>query len=188
MTKRYNELEQPPAVHRITRSEFHALAELLDDDHRHELFEGTIYEMTPPGFPHARTHARLLTQLGPQLKTDVVELYSGGIIIDELTELWPDLCLVRSAATETLHAESVPLVIEVAVSSLERDRKEKAHAYVHGGVREVWVIDVLGKQIFSFVSDITEPFAVKERVISGLWISPSELREVKISPTALFAD
>lgn len=40
------------------------LLELPDDGYRYELINGELERMTPPGFPHGRIQARLLTPLG----------------------------------------------------------------------------------------------------------------------------
>ena len=48
------------------------------------------------------------------------------------------------------YPEEVLLLIEVADTTLNFDRKRKAVSYARAGIADYWVIDVKGEQVFVF--------------------------------------
>lgn len=59
----------------------------------------------------------------------------------------PDLAIVASGDYSQRHPTSAPLIIEVAESSLDYDRKTKAPLYAAAGVPEYWIVDVVARVI-----------------------------------------
>jgi len=57
----------------------------------------------------------------------------------------PDLTLVPLADYSAAHPTSAFLVIEIANSSLRKDRSIKAEVYASAGVPEYWVVDLAGR-------------------------------------------
>jgi Uma2 family endonuclease len=131
--------------------EFHRMAEvgILKEDDRVELINGEIIPMTPIGPQHAACVnwlARLLIQRVP---ADIVVYVQNPLQLANDIELYPDLALLRPHSNRYRDRSPCPedmlLVIEVADTSLERDRSNKVPLYAEAGIPEAWLID-LGRQ------------------------------------------
>lgn len=146
------ELETPPyPVHRFSVAEYHRLVEtgLLDEDARVELLEGWIV----PKMPHSTRHGgtiqivqrRLLEQLpvGWELRIQLP-------VITEDSEPEPDVAVVLSSESQYLDhhpsAGEVTLVVEVADSSIFKDRR-KAALYASIGVPAYWIVNLQDRSV-----------------------------------------
>ena len=73
--------------------------------------------------------------------------------IPDFDEPEPDLAIVRGSKGEYFRLKRPPepsevaLVIEVAESSLQRDRTEKLRAYAHGRIATYWIVNLLEGQV-----------------------------------------
>jgi Uma2 family endonuclease len=59
----------------------------------------------------------------------------------------PDLAVVRRQAFGDPHPDRALLVIEVADTSLRKDREVKRDIYAEAGVPEYWIVDVAGRAV-----------------------------------------
>ncbi|MCB0609467.1 MAG: Uma2 family endonuclease, partial [Lewinella sp.] len=75
----------------------------------------------------------------------------------------PDIAVLkmRSDLYSDAHprAEDILLVIEVAGSSLQKDRQVKMPLYAEAGIPEAWVIDLEGKTIEVYSSPAPEGYS-----------------------------
>ncbi len=120
-------------------------AGILAEDDRVELIEGEIVEMSPIGSRHSACIDRvnkLFNRLGDQF---IVRVQSP-IRLNDFSEPLPDVSLLRPH--EDFYAQAHPspaavlLLIEVADTSVEYDRKVKVPLYARAGIPEVWLIDL----------------------------------------------
>src|SRR6267378_1755712 len=127
---------------------YHKLGELgiFDEDDRVELLDGQIVEMTPIGGPHAACVYRLTNLLARRTGGDVGVSVQNPVVLDPRWEPQPDIAILRrpggSGGAWRATARDVVLVIEVADSSLERDRDVKIPRYAHEGIAEAWLVDL----------------------------------------------
>jgi Uma2 family endonuclease len=139
--------------HRITVEEYYRMAEvgLLAPGVRAELINGEIIDMPSIGSPHGGTAAQL-TRLFSRALGDAAQLrVELPVRLSEYSELQPDLSIVTSrddfyksghpAANDTL------LVVEVSDSRLQYDRDIKVSLYAQCAVPEVWVVDLVHRQV-----------------------------------------
>src|SRR5204863_5403599 len=81
----------------------------------------------------------------------VVQVQNPVELADENTEVQPDVALLRPRAdfysTDHPVAADVLLLIEVADTSLTRDRRVKIPLYARTGIREVWLVDLTTAQV-----------------------------------------
>ena len=101
---------------KVTVRAFHALELHLEPDPHHELFDGTIYVLPIPSFPHSLVLHDLYRQWFAKERTGL-HAWSGGIILSPVGEPWPDLSLLEREPDMGLDnpaAAEVRLVIEVA--------------------------------------------------------------------------
>jgi Uma2 family endonuclease len=80
----------------------------------------------------------------------------------------------------------VLLLVEVAVSSVEYDRNTKRPLYAQHCVPEVWLIDVLQRQLEASSEPVDQGYANFETHRAGL-LAPCLLPDVKIQITRILA-
>jgi Uma2 family endonuclease len=129
----------------FTVEEYHRILEagILGDDERVELLEGVIVVMTPQNPPHASAIQRLNKWLARQLDDSFALLPQLPVTLGSHSEPVPDLAVVKA---QEITRESLPktalLVIEVADTSLRKDRGFKAALYARFGIPEYWIVNV----------------------------------------------
>jgi Uma2 family endonuclease len=138
------ELVAPERLRPFRRSEFERMVEQgLFRDERVELLEGVLVEMSPQGTRHAAIVQRLTTMLVPALvgRAAVRIQLPLAVSLDSLPE--PDVAVVATGDYDQAHPTTASLVIEVAESSLNKDRLVKAALYAAASVPEYWIVDLL---------------------------------------------
>lgn len=137
----------------FTVDAYHRLAELgvLDEDDRVELLDGQIVEMTPIGGAHAACVVRLNDLLSRRSAADIAVSVQNPVALAERWEPQPDIAVIRRAGglrgAWLPGAHEVLLVIEVADTSIERDRDVKIPAYAAAGIPEAWLVDLAADAI-----------------------------------------
>lgn len=120
---------------------------VLKPDERFELIGGEIAPMSP----QRRQHAILRSRIGAWL---AVHAPAGLEAHQELTvdvggQLFePDIALVTPQPLDGRYTPitEVRLAIEIADTSLTRDRDVKAPLYAAAGLGELWIVDLSGRQ------------------------------------------
>lgn len=112
---------------------------------RFELLNGEIYLMPGKGFPHQGLRERLLNQLITHFALNRLPLIAGSngpIRLGDYQEPEPDI-YVRPAEMplDQVGGPEALLVIEICVSTQEKDFEIKPPIYAVHGVREYWVIE-----------------------------------------------
>lgn len=132
------------SLHRLSSAEYHQLIESggLDEDARVELIDGLLCDMSPKTPEHERAIEYLTRVLATTLDHERYRLRPAGPITIGDSEPEPDFAVVERGTPEPYHPASAKLVIEVSVSSRQRDLQVKPPLYASAGVQEYWVIDV----------------------------------------------
>ena len=127
---------------------YHRLGELgiFDEDDRVELLDGQIVEMTPIGARHAACVVRLTDLLSRRSDPDTSVSVQNPVVLAERWEPQPDVAVLRRPAGLSgawlASPQDVVLVIEVADTSLERDRDVMIPRYAAAGIPEAWLVDL----------------------------------------------
>jgi Uma2 family endonuclease len=137
----------------FTTAEYHRLIEigLLTEDDRVELLNGEIIEMAPIGPRHAACVKRVSEFLHSKVKKAAIVGTQDPIELNDFSEPEPDLSLLKRRAD--FYAESHPtpadvlIAIEVADTSVEKDREIKLPSYARSGIPEAWLIDLYNDRI-----------------------------------------
>lgn len=136
----------PYPVHRFSVAEYHRLVDvgLLDEDARVELLEGWIVPKMPRSPLHDATINVVLRVLLAHLAAGwEIRVQSAAVTDDSEPE--PDVAVVKGPASRYRdHHPSkgeILLIIEVADSSLARDR-HKAAIYASMGVPAYWIVNL----------------------------------------------
>jgi len=114
------------------------------DGQRVELLEGLLVEVSPEGPEHAGVISRLTSFLASERGCLSVQL--------PLETQWgslpePDLMLTDGERSLQRHPRTALLVVEVAVSSHDRDRETKAAMYASAPVPTYWLVDVPARTV-----------------------------------------
>ena len=136
------------APRRFSVEEFDKMiaAGILAPDERVDLVEGHLVSYAPPhGAAHAGTVWAFTGLLSARLRERAVLWSQLPVVLREGTELEPDVALLKTSESyrSTLpRARDVHAVIEVADSSLFRDRVRKRRLYAAAGIPEYWVVAI----------------------------------------------
>lgn len=143
------QVSEPRAIE-WTRSDYYKMVEAaIFRGRRVELIEGEIIEMGPQD----PLHASVLALVDYALKRVFGEGYLVRVQLPLSLGLdsdpEPDVAVVRGGARDYLrsHPDHALLVVEVAESSLEYDRRRKAGVYAEAGIQDYWIVDLAGRRI-----------------------------------------
>jgi hypothetical protein len=145
---------QPPPfpIHRFTVDEYHRMiqAGVLTEDNPVELLEGFIV----PKMPHNPRHDSTIDNIQEIIRNKIPagwRIRVQSAITTNDSEPEPDLVIVPGPAHRygNRHpgAADHPMVIEVADSSLARDRIDKGRLYARAGFPIYWIINLLDSNV-----------------------------------------
>lgn len=139
------------STYRFTVEEYHRLGEagILDEDDRVELLNGDLIVREPVGGDHRTLVDSLTILFAGRIGQARYRIgIQNPISLDPHSEPQPDV-VVYAASVRGRHPrpEEIFLLIEVSDTSLAYDRGPKLEAYARGGVREVWIIDVVRRRV-----------------------------------------
>jgi Uma2 family endonuclease len=138
---------------RFTVDEYYRMAEIgiLREGERVELIEGEIVRMAAIGSEHSGCVMRLDRILQRGVDNRGLVLVQNPVRLDGSSEPEPDLALLRPRQDDYTTGHPGPadvlLVIEVADSSLEKDREIKAPLYARAGIVEYWLVNLPERKI-----------------------------------------
>lgn len=112
-----------------------------------ELLEGVIVKKMSKSPLHEFIVARLLRRLSEVLRPGIFAAKERPITTAD-SEPEPDIAVIDGQEDDFFdhHPESALLVIEVAVTTLEIDRR-KAAIYARAGVQEYWIVDAENRTV-----------------------------------------
>jgi len=142
------ELLAPETFRRFTRREYDRLVDLgVFEDERIELLRGMLVTMSPQGGPHATISSWLHQEIVLRLGRDFDVRGHCPYAATDDSEPEPDISVSRRIAGLLEHPTQPLLVIEVADSSIRKDRKIKAPIYAEAGAPEYWLVDISGDEL-----------------------------------------
>jgi Uma2 family endonuclease len=177
----------PQEIRPLKRAEYERLVALgAFEDDRVELIRGNLVTMAPNDPEHA-SPIEILTDFLVRAvgERGRVRIQLPLVAADE-SEPEPDLAVVPVGNYAKQHPASAFLVIEVAVTSLKKDREVKAPLYAASGVAEYWIIDVRGRRAEVFrdpSGGVYRRVSLHER--SEL-LSPEAFPDISVPLTILF--
>lgn len=144
---------------RFNVTEYYQMAEagILTPDDRVELISGEIIKMSPIGSPHAACVSRLTRLFHKMIGNEAIVSTQNPVRLDNFSEPVPDIALLKPrkdyyAARHPLPAD-VLLIIEVADTSLLKDRNIKVPLYASAGIPEIWLVNI-PKEIIEVYCDL----------------------------------
>jgi Uma2 family endonuclease len=132
---------EPERVRPLRREEYERLVELgCFENEKIELLEGWLIAMSPPGVGHAYAVQELTMLLVPAVVGRAIVRVQSSFALAEYSEPEPDVVVVAAQDYSRAHPRQALLMIEVAESSLRKDRRIKAGLYAREGVPEYWIV------------------------------------------------
>jgi Uma2 family endonuclease len=133
---------------RFTVEDYHRLWELgvLPPHVRTELLNGNIVEMSPINSLHAGTVNRISRLISELLDDSVILSVQNPVALSAFSEPEPDIALLR--LREDFYSRTHPTptdvlcLIEVADTTVFKDRSVKIPLYAAAGIPEVWLVDL----------------------------------------------
>ena len=181
-----------PFKYRLTVEQYYKMAEvgILGIEHRTELIEGEIIEMSPIGAKHAGTINRLSRVLSPRISDQAIISIQNSIRLNDSSEPQPDLAILH--LRDDCYTESIPtpteifLLIEVSDSTLKYDREVKIPLYAKAGIPEVWIANI-EEQIFEvYKSPNQDRYEQVQNYGKGEVISMSMFANIAIAVDEVF--
>jgi len=146
---------------RLRIEQYHAIiqAGILTDDDSVELLEGWLVFKMPKNPPH-----RVTTRL---VRTALENILPRGWYVDSQepitlsnSEPEPDIVVVRGDTRQYLDrhpgAEDIALIIEVADTTLQRDRNVKKRIYARAGISVYWIVNLVEEQVEVYSQPLVE--------------------------------
>jgi Uma2 family endonuclease len=164
-------------------------AGILSESDRIELIDGELVAMTPIGAPHNAAVDRANRAMVNATGDRAIVRTQGSVGLDEYNAPQPDVVLLRPQ--EDFYYYQLPgpsdilLIVEVADSSLQYDRKIKGRLYARLGVPEYWIADLQNACLFAYSEPSGESYGVVREFHRGDSIAPLLLPECRFQVDVL---
>jgi Uma2 family endonuclease len=133
----------PERIRPLRRAEYDRLVQLgCFEDERIELLDGLLVATSPQGAPHMYVIQKLCKMLTLAIGERAIVRGQGPLAISDDSEPEPDVALVPNEDYSHEHATWAFLVVEVAETSLRKDRLVKAAMYARAGIPEYWIVNL----------------------------------------------
>ena len=179
---------------RFTVEEYHQMAQagILGEDDRVELIEGEIVEMTPIGARHAECVDRVTDLFFRAFGSAARVRVQNPVRLGEHSEPQPDIALVRRKpgfyASGHPGPEDVFLLVEVADSSADPDRRVKVPLYARSGIQEVWLVELEQETITIYRDPTTDGYRTAQVVRRGDELAPAAFPGLTLKAADLIPD
>jgi Uma2 family endonuclease len=175
-----------PLLRRWTVDEYHRMVEagiLTSEDHV-ELLDGQIIEMVPQDPPHASR----IDDGGDYLKAIFADRAKVRvqlpITLAPGSEPEPDFAIVRLQENRYRdrhpYPQDVLLLIEMADSTVKRDRDYKTPIYARAAIPEYWIVDLKKRQVTVFQHPQGEEYQAERVYAETDSISPRLVPDVSV--------
>ncbi len=175
-----------PMRRRFTVDEYFALAEagILHQEERVELIDGEIIIMSPVNDPHRQSVNWLDHLLGAALGERAMVQAQATIVLNDGTAPEPDIAIIRFRSINdlvTVTPEEIYLLVEVADSSLTFDRDTKLPRYAAAGIPEVWIANLVNRQVEAHSNPVEGVYRNVLIVHPGATVSPQAFPDVTLA-------
>jgi Uma2 family endonuclease len=177
----------PQTTRALRREEYDRLVSMgVFEDERVELLEGVIVTMSPNDPEHASPVQLLTELLVPRLLGRAVVRIQLPILAARESEPEPDVVIAPLGDYRRAHPERAHCVIEVATSSVSKDRNIKAPLYAASGFREYWLVNVPEQVVEVFRDPGPEGYRERARCGVGETLRLQDFPDVELEIAKLF--
>lgn len=170
---------------RLTLDEYRKIRDsgVLDDGPRYEFLEGWIVTKTTQGPEHNLVVNRCRKWL-ERIVPEHWEFRVQSAIAASISEPEPDLSIIigpdNRYADHHPTGEEIGLLIEVADSSLARDRR-KARIYADAGIPNYWIVNLIDRQVEVFRNPLSDGLGYRDKHVALL----DEMLEARLDDAAV---
>jgi Uma2 family endonuclease len=179
----------PPTTRNFSRVEYENMirAGILGEDEHLELVGGRIIAMSPEGPMHAAAIDLCADALRSIFASGYTVRVQHPLAVDSDDEPEPDVAVVRGGPRDHLaeHPHDAVLVAEVAESSLEYDRRDKALLYARAGFSDYWIVDLVNRRVEVHRDPAPSGYRRIVSLSSGDEIAPLAAPEMQIAIATL---
>ncbi|MCA1595062.1 MAG: Uma2 family endonuclease [Chloroflexi bacterium] len=139
---------ESPQPYRWSTEAYYRLGELGVFAGSHvQLIEGEIVEMPPIGPEHSIGSTLVLRALRLAFDDRYLERVQQPLDLGPASQPEPDVAFVFGSTAEftARHPATAALVAEIANTSLQYDRREKASLYAKAGILDDWIINLVDR-------------------------------------------
>jgi Uma2 family endonuclease len=181
------QLLAPQTTRALRREEYDRLVALgAFEDERIELLEGVLVTMSP-NHPERASPVQILNELLlPVLLGRAVVRIQLPIIAVRESEPEPDVAIVPLGDYRHAHPDQAHCIIEVASSSVSKDRNIKAPLYAASGFREYWLVNVPEQVVEVFRAPGPQGYAERARYAVGQTLALEGFPDVQLEVSKLF--
>ncbi len=177
------------AIRPLRRSEYDRLVEEgAFEDERIELLDGLLIAREPQSPLHADIGDLLADLLRAQLGRRARVRTERPLALSETSEPEPDIAVVPPGRYRSAHPDRAYLIVEVAGSSLGKDRQLKAPQYAAAGIPEYWIVDLKARKVIVHRDPVARRWRSKRIYGSSATLSLVSFPDVRIELRELFAD
>lgn len=181
------DLMAPEGPRRWTRAEYDQIVAMgVLGGERVELLRGIIVAMSPNVPPHASPVELLTDILVPPLTGRARVRIQLPLLAADESEPEPDVAVVPLGDYSQKHPHEAYLVIEVADSSLRKDRLVKGPLYAASGFQEYWVVNVRERVFEVHRRASADSWASITRHGVGESLHPEAFPDVSVAVGAVF--
>ena len=182
------------ARRRFTVDEYYALAAagILSPEERVELLDGEIITMAPMHSPPAACITDFDELLREALGRRVTVRVQCPVRLNSGYEPEPDLAVLRRRADSYSQSHPVPddvlLLIEVSDSSVRDDRRRKIPIYAQCGIPEVWLADLIRRQVDVYDQPTASGYARMRTIGADGSLTPASFSDIVIPVAEVMPD
>jgi len=175
----------------ISVVEYYKMAEvgILQPEDKIELLNGEIIKMSPIGSLHAGYVNIIDELLSDALSKKVHINIQSPVRLGAFSEPEPDLLILKRRKDHYLtrlpRPEDVYLLIEVADSTLEKDREVKVPLYAKANISEYWILNIPDKQLEIYRNPVDGKYQ-NQVIIKGKESVIFEVFDVSIKTSDIF--
>ena len=141
------------------------------DDPRIELIDGYLVRKMGKNPPHVWSVDAAEIGLHSLLPAGWIVRRESPVRIPEFDEPEPDVAVVRGTREDykTRHPapSDIGLLVEVAESSLDRDRGEKRHAYARSGIPIYWIVNLIDERVEVYSDPAIAGYQTRQDYLRG---------------------
>jgi Uma2 family endonuclease len=170
----------------LRRAEYDRLVELgVFEDERVELLHGGLVQKCPQSELHAKAISHLnklfVVAVGERAEVRIQAPFAAT----HDSEPEPDVAIVPLEQPSAEHPTTALLVIEVADTSIRKDRS-KALIYAAAGVPEYWIVNLTNRMIEVHRDLVTGGYASRTLERAGKILHPKTFPDVAVPTAELF--
>ena len=166
----------------FTVEEYHKMAEagIFTEDDRVELLDGEIVQMAAIGARHAERVRVLGETLVVRCGLGAIVSSQNPVHLDERSEPQPDLAVLRRRSYSDAHPapDDILLLIEVADTTADYDRRVKLPLYARASVRETWLVDLQADRLEVYRQPAGDGYHLIQIMVRGQRVSPERLPDI----------